>query len=226
MEPKYDYFISYRTEDQTRAEWVAWQLEDAGYTTFIQAWDFRPGNTIVHQMQIGAAQARCTIAILTPAYFGSGFTESEWAAAFTDDPTGEERLLIPVRVLDCRPPGLLNNRLYIDLVGLDEAAARTKLLDGVKKGRAKPASPPPFVASAAAVPTSTNLPASVPGPSRARQAKREQLERLLDARIAEQSAVAKALTLPCAPADRVRLEAQLVEYDSEIAKIETELESL
>jgi hypothetical protein len=70
------------------------------------------------------------------------------------------------------------------------------------------------------------VPAASPVLGRARQAKREQLERLLDARIAERAAVAKALTLPHAPVDGVRYEAQLAEYDSEIAKIETELESL
>ena len=34
--------ISYTQVDHTWAEWIAWQLEAAGYTTVIQAWDFRP----------------------------------------------------------------------------------------------------------------------------------------------------------------------------------------
>jgi hypothetical protein len=39
-----DFFISYTGSDRTWAEWVAWQLEEAGYTTILQAWDFEAGS--------------------------------------------------------------------------------------------------------------------------------------------------------------------------------------
>jgi hypothetical protein len=38
-----DFFISYNGKDKSWAEWIAYQLEEAEYTTLIQAWDFRPG---------------------------------------------------------------------------------------------------------------------------------------------------------------------------------------
>jgi hypothetical protein len=41
-----DFFISYTGADTPWAEWIAWQLEDASYTTRLQAWDFRPGTTL------------------------------------------------------------------------------------------------------------------------------------------------------------------------------------
>ena len=56
--------------------------------------------------------------MLSPAYFGSRFGEAEWRAAFTQDPTGELGLLVPVRVQPCEPPGLLASRVYVDLVDL------------------------------------------------------------------------------------------------------------
>jgi TIR domain len=31
------FFISYNKTDRAWAEWIAWQLEEAGYTTIIQA---------------------------------------------------------------------------------------------------------------------------------------------------------------------------------------------
>ena len=37
-----DFFISYTSADRAWAEWIAWQLEAAGFTTLLQAWDFRP----------------------------------------------------------------------------------------------------------------------------------------------------------------------------------------
>jgi hypothetical protein len=45
-----DFFISYSGKDKPWAEWLAYQLEKAGYTTVIQAWDFRPGGNFVLEM--------------------------------------------------------------------------------------------------------------------------------------------------------------------------------
>ena len=33
----YDFFISYAKTDLQWAEWIAWQLEQGGYSTIIQA---------------------------------------------------------------------------------------------------------------------------------------------------------------------------------------------
>jgi hypothetical protein len=46
-----DFFISYTGVNRSWAEWIAVQLEQAGYTTLLQAWDFRPGSDFLHQMQ-------------------------------------------------------------------------------------------------------------------------------------------------------------------------------
>jgi hypothetical protein len=52
-----------------------------------------------------------------------------------------------VRVEDCQPTGLLADRVYIDLVGLDEATARARLGEEVAsalRGHARPTSRPRF----------------------------------------------------------------------------------
>ena len=144
-----DFFISYRSADQPYAEWIAWELEAAGYTTFVQAWDFRPGQNFVHQMQQGSSSCRRTIAVLTPAYFESGFTRAEWYSAFAKDPTGEAGALLPVRVADCDIAGLLGQIIYIDLMGLEEAQARERLLARIEGTRAKPTRAPRFPGLAA-----------------------------------------------------------------------------
>jgi hypothetical protein len=38
-----DFFVSYTSADRAWAEWIAWQLEQAGYRVIVQAWDFEPG---------------------------------------------------------------------------------------------------------------------------------------------------------------------------------------
>ncbi len=45
------FFISYNRSDKTWAEWIAYTLEEAGYSVVIQAWDFRPGGNFVLEMQ-------------------------------------------------------------------------------------------------------------------------------------------------------------------------------
>jgi len=133
-----DFFISYNSADKSWAEWTAWTLEEAGYTTVLQAWDFRPGSNFVLEMQRAASEAERTIAILSPAYLDALYTQPEWAAAFVQDPTGEKGTLIPVRVQKCDLKGLLTPIIRIDLVNLDETAAKATLLQGIKQERMKP----------------------------------------------------------------------------------------
>ena len=86
-----DFFISYTKADQGWAEWIAWKLEEASYSTVIQAWDFKPGANFVLEMQNAATIANRTIAVLSQKYLESSFTASEWAAAFAQDPQGKKQ---------------------------------------------------------------------------------------------------------------------------------------
>jgi hypothetical protein len=146
-----DFFISYNHADQGWAEWVAWVLEEEGYKTVLQAWDFRPGSNFVVQMHEAAKLSKQTIAILSPSYLGSQYVEAEWAAAFAGDPVGHGRTLIPVRIAPTAADGLLSQIVWIDLVGLESPAAKAALLAGLRPGRAKPVTEPSFPGIAAAV---------------------------------------------------------------------------
>jgi tetratricopeptide (TPR) repeat protein len=141
---KKDFFISYNKADRSWAEWIAWNLDEAGYTTVLQAWDFFPGSNFAVEMQRATSDAQRTIAVLSPDYLTSSFTQPEWAAAFARDPTGEKALLLPVRVRDCDLKGLLPQVIYLDILGLEETAARNRLLKGVSKGRGKLPNKPRF----------------------------------------------------------------------------------
>jgi hypothetical protein len=52
-----DFCISYTSADRAWAECIAWELEEAGYTTLIQAWDLRPGINFVTEMQKETAES-------------------------------------------------------------------------------------------------------------------------------------------------------------------------
>jgi len=139
-----DFFISYNSSDRRWAEWVAWEVEHAGYSTVVQAWDFRPGANFVAEMDRALARAGRVLALLSPNYLRSSFAFSEWAAAFAKDPMGVGGRLVPIRIAECHPQGLLGQVVYIDLVELDEEAARKELLRGLEAGRAKPLAPVRF----------------------------------------------------------------------------------
>src|SRR5438105_2206657 len=132
-----DFLISYNTADQAWAEWIAWQLEAAGYSIHFDAWDVRPGMNFILELDRATSLARHTIVVLTPAYLSSLPSTPAWSAAFVQDPGGTARLLLPVCVRQCQPSGLLSTLTPIELVGLAQEEAHARLLAGVRQGRGK-----------------------------------------------------------------------------------------
>ena len=130
-EKKKDFFISYNKADEQWATWIAAVLEKGGYTCYIEAWDFRPGGNFVLYMDNALKESERFIAVMSQNYLNAVYCQSEWTAAFTKDPNGEKRLLIPVRVADIKPDGLLAAIIYIDLFGADENEAEKRLITGV-----------------------------------------------------------------------------------------------
>ncbi len=131
MDSKKDFFISYTADDKQWAKWIAGVLEENGYTTAIQAWDFKPGDNFVLNMHKALQNTERFIAVLSKNYLSSLYCQAEWTAAFTKDPNSEKALFIPVRVSDIEPDGLLAAIIYIDLFGVDEKEAIKKLLNAL-----------------------------------------------------------------------------------------------
>ena len=126
-----DFFISYNKADRAHALAIQCWLEDGGHSTVMQATDFQAGSNFVLEMDAASKTAKRTLAVLSPDYLLSAFTAPEWAAAFADDPTGQSRKLVPVRVRECEPGGLLKAIVYVDLVGLDMAQSQQRLLSAI-----------------------------------------------------------------------------------------------
>lgn len=175
-QPQIDFFISYTLADEAWAEWVTDQLEGEGYRVLVQALDFRPGKNFVLEMHRGST-ARHTLALLSPAYMQREFPAAEWAAAFAQDPQGQLRRLIPVRIEHCTLDGLLAPIIYIDLVAKEEDEARRLLLEGITPGRAPrpaPAAFPPRRISVRRATTTTASVSNVVPPSRVRDRRGEE----------------------------------------------------
>lgn len=225
-----DFFISYNRADKQWAEWIAWTLEEAGYSVVIQAWDFQAGGNFVLEMQRAAAESRKTLAVLSESYLKSSYTQPEWAAAFAQDPQSVEHKLIPVRVKECNPEGLLKPIIYVDLVGLIEVTAKQTLLDSLRPllgsfpQRGKPDQPTAFPGLAERV---IELPKAFPTAlSRVQQIKETSLQKRLDSLRSDYEAVSQQIDCTINGADRKRLERQLLLIAEDMEKVATELDEL
>jgi len=149
-----EFFLSFTGADRPWAEWLLAELDAAGHSSVSQLRDFVAGGNIALDMDRAARRARRTLGVLSPQALQAPYVQQEWAQRLATDSTGSQRVLVLVRVEACEPEGLLGPVLYIDLVGLDEAAARARLreeLAAVVRGeRLLPADPTfPGKASAA-----------------------------------------------------------------------------
>lgn len=148
-----DFFLSYSKEDMRWAEWIADQLERTGYSTILQARDFRPGFNSIQEIHEASLASRRTILLLSPEYLRDLETHPEWSAALLRQIQGQRDALLPIRVRDCTLAGLLAPIITLDLCHLqDEDLARQALLDGLQVNRPEQKGKPPFPGAASWAP--------------------------------------------------------------------------
>ncbi|MDX3617765.1 MULTISPECIES: toll/interleukin-1 receptor domain-containing protein [Streptomyces] len=135
-------YISYAGPDRPWAEWVAWQLQQAGHQVLIDVWDWRTGDDFHEAMAQGLAQADAVVALFSNSYFETHrWTNTEIAATLA-----RGTRLIPLcieHVPHDHIPEILAKKLRKDLWGLDEAAAVAAVLDAVGR-REQPRTAPTF----------------------------------------------------------------------------------
>jgi hypothetical protein len=90
-------------------------LEEADYSTILQAWDFDAGAHFVTEMHRATQITERTIAVLSTNYVESSYAAPEWQEAYRSDPQGAARKLLVFRVEDCPRPRLLGQLVSVDL---------------------------------------------------------------------------------------------------------------
>jgi hypothetical protein len=124
-DPSFDVFISYRQRSPDR-EWVRGSLlsglRAGGVRVFIDFEQFKLGEPLVGAMQRGVEQSAYALAVATPAYFASTYTEFE---NIMSQHLGLERatnhLLVIVRE-PCELPLRMRNRLWLPMTTEEEFA--------------------------------------------------------------------------------------------------------
>src|SRR3954464_13613531 len=133
--------MSHAGRDTGWAEWLGWQLQQAGYSVELDVWDWAPGEDFVARMATALERADGLLAVCTEAYFSSAFGGAELRAAFAGSATAAGRV-VPVLVEPVTLPPLYAPLIHLALTGLDEAAAAARLRTRLAGGR--PTGPPPF----------------------------------------------------------------------------------
>ncbi|MBQ1023410.1 FxSxx-COOH system tetratricopeptide repeat protein [Micromonospora sp. C95] len=154
-------FISYAGPDRAWAEWVAWQLEQAGYTVELDLWDWAAGDNAVVRMSQALQQADRVVALFSAAYFEhQRFTTDEWTGVMS----GRDRhgRLIPLRLDDAAPPPLLRPLIAPSLAGLSAEDAHRVLINAVRTTQ-RPATEPAFPGPQVPRQRSTNEAPRLPG---------------------------------------------------------------
>ena len=127
-------FVSHAGRDRAWAEWVAWQLEHAGWdiTVELDCWDWQAGDNFVAKMNTALDTCDRMLAVFSTAYFEPArWTADEWTAAFrmAKDKPG---FLVPVRIDDTPAPALLGPLISPALHGRSREQARSELLGTIR----------------------------------------------------------------------------------------------
>src|ERR1700730_2337689 len=120
-----DFHISFTSVDREWAVWIAEQLSQHKYTSYLALGDPDvPGSRTLAE---ALAAADFVIVILSSEYLSSTWAGPAWEAV-----RGSEDRLIPVRIRSFHSASHLAEGRYIDLVGLDTTNAGRNLMDQVR----------------------------------------------------------------------------------------------
>ena len=148
-------FISHASTDRPWSEWIAWVLEENGYTVTAQALDDRSGESLIGNVQQAITQPGFTLIVLSENYITVADNQSDGPSNLPQDPTSTARRVIPIRVEICQLPQKweLSKYIYIDLVDQAETEAEQTILAALKTHSESEASPPKPAESPISIPS-------------------------------------------------------------------------
>ena len=140
-----DFFISYSIKDEALAKRIGAILEGEGFTAFAQFKDIPVGSNFINEMKRGLQNSSRLIAVLSPDYEASKHCQSEWNAAYHEDPDGSRRKLIGFLTRETELNKLAKQFVYKDLIGLGDDAFRSAVVEAIRAAMA--GAPPPAARS-------------------------------------------------------------------------------
>ena len=108
-------FLSHRKPDAALAESLAHELQAAGHQVWFDEWDIGIGDSIVERIDQGLQGT----AYLVLCYSSSGMSpwiDREWQSALARQLQGHAVKILPVLLTGGKPPAILADIKYADLV--------------------------------------------------------------------------------------------------------------
>ena len=116
-EYSHDVFVSYSHKDRPWvAEVLVKALREGGLRVLLDEDSFEAGQSSIRNMSDAVLQARRTVAVLTPNWIASEWSQFEGLLSVQQDPTGARGRLIPILREKCNAPPWLSIRTYVDFV--------------------------------------------------------------------------------------------------------------
>ncbi len=113
MNEQYDLFISYSHKDKQFVQnWLLPRLEAEGFTVCIDYRDFEVGAPILENMERAVDRSLRTIAVLTPDWIRSQWTEFESLLVRSADPAARKQRLLPLMLKKCAMPPRITMLTY------------------------------------------------------------------------------------------------------------------
>lgn len=108
-------FISHSSLDKPIIVRLAFELERAGFSVWLDEWRIRAGDCIVSAVERALTDCRFVILTLSPQAVASGWVDREWKAKYWLEVEEQRVRVLPVLIEECEVPLLLRTKRYVDL---------------------------------------------------------------------------------------------------------------
>ncbi|MCP3169064.1 toll/interleukin-1 receptor domain-containing protein [Myxococcus qinghaiensis] len=109
-------FISHRSSDTAEAERLAQAVQAAGHKVWFDDWELNIGDSIVGRMNEGLEGAAYLVLCYSSSGVDSPWMSREWLSALARQMSGPGVKVLPVVLTGGKPPAILADIKYADLV--------------------------------------------------------------------------------------------------------------
>lgn len=108
-------FLSHSSVDKSIVISVALDLQENGISTWLDAFDILPGESITSKINKGLEECEFVLLFLSNNSVKSNWVTKEWETMLWDEINSGKIKIIPVKLEECEIPKILQTKKYIDL---------------------------------------------------------------------------------------------------------------
>jgi hypothetical protein len=108
-------FTSYSSQDRNFVQRLVRDLKDRDIPIWFDESELEPGDSIIQKIEAGIDRMEYLIVVLSPASVNSQWVQEEIRMALHEGIAGRKFNVIPILKEDCKIPGFLRDRKYVDM---------------------------------------------------------------------------------------------------------------